>query len=712
MIAPHRQTLEIGAVDTVRDPQIENRKFNDFTKAYIPEITEHLTADRSGWLSLWTDQNEFGRPIYQISGFSPAYFLSWFIAQITNDPWQFITVLSLFTSTISGIFIILFCREVGLHPIAALIAGISFSASPLFMYWLTFPMFLAARSWSAGALWAVSRIARKSDLLGWSVLAFCGYSLLMTAYPQTIVFHIYILGGYSLYLLWHKLKVGVKEATTFIGLIFSGLLVGAILAFPAYRDLFILSSESARVSPDPAFFTTGLPKFSTFLDIVQFFVLNTVPELLGNPIESSFPFPYSGLNMTLITVFFVLFGMLSSFKKAWIWWLVVGVLCVFAFSHSLYIFAVKNLGFNLSRSNPLGSILLPITVLMAYGIHAFVTRLNSSERSFAVIFSVVMCFLIILIGLAFGIGSDLPIRWGMVLAMLIVLALLAFQCHRAQLVFLIGALVITMAMTSYPLLLRQTPENIAITSPLVEKLRANLSEGARFAVVSPNISLIGPNFNASLGLSSVHSYNSLSSKRYHHLIEELGGKVRSYGRWSTLISPDYSSVIFWMSNIALILSSTELSHENLAFLDKESEIYLYKVNSRMGESLQVFSEQVGDEKIIIPDPRFLDTFSPIKRLDETDRLEFETRSGLPSIFLLSQKFHRDWQAKVFTNTGWEVASLTEVNGVFQGVYLPSNTQRVRLEFRPFSRYMWIGHVFWCFMFVLLGVTCWRKYNKA
>ena len=175
-----------------------------------------MKGARSGWLTLWTNQNELGRPVYQISGFSPAYLPSWIIAQFTDSPWRFITALSLPTCFLTGLFVFLYCMEAGLAPLASLIAGSSIATSPLFMYWLTFPMFPAVWCWSAGALWGGSRLARKPDLIGWSILAFSGYSLLMTAYPQPVVYHIYILGGYTGYLTFRKRQAGWPAASRFL----------------------------------------------------------------------------------------------------------------------------------------------------------------------------------------------------------------------------------------------------------------------------------------------------------------------------------------------------------------------------------------------------------------------------------------------------------------------------------------------------------------
>lgn len=715
VVAPHRQEIEVGHVELVNldSSLIENRKFSDFTNAYIPEITEHLTMARSGWLPLWSNNTELGRPLYQISGFSSAYLPSWVITRLVDGPWRFITTLSLGFCFLAGLFVLLFTREVGLSPIAGLIAGLGLATSPLFMYWLTFPMFPAVWCWASGALWAVTRLARHPDILGWGVLAFSGYSLLMTAYPQPVVFHIYLLGGYGLWLAYHQARINRLVSAKFLTLAVSALVVGAALALPVYRDLIILSSESARVAPDPSFFTIVLPKFASFNELASFFVLSTIPEIFGNPIAPSFPFSYDGLSVTLIAIFFGVVALVTSFKETWGWWLAILIFCLLAFVHPLYVLGVKYFGFNLSRSTPLGSITLPLTIITAFGIDALARRTHHRQFSSAVFAGAAVALVVIAIGVAYGVSQHISIHWEIVIGMLLVTGLLIAQYDRYRPLFLMTALAAVLVFTSYPLILKQDPAQIAMTSPVVEKIRENLPPGSRYAVAAPGISVLPPNLNATLGLASVHSYNSLSSTRYHTLIKALGGEVQTYGRWNGAIDPDYAGAMFWMSNISLILSSGKLAHENLEFLSEESGIHLYRVVSRMGDSMQVTPPQLdmSSTKLVLDDPRGMVTNTPVKILDQGDVLEFEVNSSAPSVFLLSQKFHRDWEALAETNQGWQVAQPVEVNGVFQGVLLPPETRRVRLEFKPLARYAWIAHVFWLLLLLLAGVKSWQGYRR-
>ena len=319
----------------------------------------------------------------------------------------------------------------------------------------------------------------------------------------------------------------------------------------------------------------------------------------------------------------------------------------------------------------------------------------------------------IVIGVAFGISEHVRIRWAVVVGLLMISGLLIAQYDRIRSKLLMLALASVLVMTSYPLMLKQDPAQIAMTSPLVDKVRENLPLGSRYAVAAPEVSVLPPNLNATLGLATVHSCNSLSSSRYHTLIKSLGGDVQTYGRWNRAISPDFAGAMFWMSNISLILSPGKLAHENLEYLGEESGIHLYRVLSRMGESLQVVPPQLDMSltRMVLDDPRGMITNIPVKILDRGDVLEFEVKPTAPSVFLLSQKFHRDWEALAETNQGWQTVQTVEVNGVFQGVLLPPETRRVRFDFKPFVRYTWIAHVFWFLLLVLAGFKSWQGYRR-
>ncbi len=715
--APHRQAAELAAptAPPAEPDRVENRKFSDVTNAYIPELFAHLRGVRSGWLTLWTNHNELGRPVHHLSGFSPAYPPSWILARFTGDPWRFLTLLSLLHCFLAGGFVLLYCRETALAPLAGLVAACTLAGSPLLMYWLTFPMFLAIWCWAAGALWAVARLAKRPDLLGWSALAFSVYSLLMTAYPQPVVFHAYLLGGYGVYLAVRRWQVAPRHALRFAAISATALFAGVLLALPVYLDLAALATASARAAPDPSFFTAVLPRIASLADAGQWIVLATAPELLGNPVTEGYPFAYDGISVTPVVAFFAVVACLLTPRRTWGWWLAIAIVFLFAFVHPLYVLGVRHMGFHLSRSTPLGSALLPLSIIVAHGVDALVHRPPSPRRSLAVWLAAASVVAILAGGVAFGVARGTGVRWGMAAVVLTVAGLLAGQRRRVRPRLVLAALVIVLAAIAHPLMLRQDPGRIATTSPLVETVRAELPPGARFAIAAPGLPVLPPNLNAPLGLASLHSYNSLSPRRYHALIDALGGQMQTYGRWNAAVAPDYGGAKFWMSNVGLVLSATPLAHENLTELGEQSGVHLHKVVSRMGESLQVPLPplgRAGPEGLDVGDPRALPARVPAKLLDQGDLLEFELTAAPPSLLILSQKYHPDWEAQVRSDSGWAPAETTPVNGTFQGVLLPAGVRGVRLAFRPFARYAWGAHVFWLLVLVRLGWAAWRKGRRT
>jgi hypothetical protein len=124
----------------------------------------------------------------------------------------------------------------------------------------------------------------------------------------------------------------------------------------------------------------------------------------------------------------------------------------------------------------------------------------------------------------------------------------------------------------------------------------------------------------------------------------------------------------------------------------------------MGDSLQVIQRQNDRtaDGIHIPDLRLLTTCQPAKIIDHGDLLEFDVQEQGDSLLILSQQFHRDWQASGQTASGWTALNTVPVNDVFQGVLLTGEVHKVRIQFLPYVRFAWIAHAFWLLM--LTGLT--------
>jgi hypothetical protein len=692
VVAPYPLAAETGP-PRAPSAYIENGKFFDYWHFFIPEIQSHVQAPRSGWLALWTNDNELGRPLYH-GGFSGAYSPMWVLAKITDNPARLLTLASLGLCFLAGLFLMLLCKELALTPLAGLIAGASVAAAPLMMYWLTFPMFLAVVCWSAGALYALTRMARRIDLPGGAVLAFSCYSLMMTAFPQSVVFHAYLLTGYLLWAFRRRRKsAGTAAGIRYLGAVAVFGVTGILLSAPNILDIAGTASRSARIAADMSFFTATLPTIDSIAALMRTFSTGTFPEIIGNPVSPSFPLPYEGLSITPVILFLALFGLLRCLRQTWGWWLAIVIVCAFAFVHPLYAFGVRHLGFNLSRDNPLDTLILPLAIISAHGVNALAGR--SPLRTAAVKLSILGTTVSLIAVLCFCWTAAMTIRWGIAAAMLAVILLLAGCLVGSLRSFaLIAALVLTGACTAFPLMLRRPATDLVRNSDLVERVIAATPAGTRVAFIAPGADVLLPNSNRIFGVASVHSYDSLSSRRYQALVRELGGETEQYGRWNSIVAPDFGSQIFWMSNIGLVISPTPILHPNLERFGVEGTLQLYRVRDSMGCCLQSPGAAKAEPGGFSSTTR--EGIRPVKTSDQGDVLQFEVHNypDTESVLTLSQQYHDDWRASVRTASGWQVARTVPVNGVFQGVVIPAKSELVRLQFMPFVRFAWIAHVFW------------------
>ena len=706
VLAPNRQMLELGLKPIPAEHQTEGRLFGDYNDTFIPAVTEHLKEPRSGWLALWSNENGLGHPLYHLSGLSPAYAPSWVISQITSNPWRFMTILCLSICFLAGVFTLLLCVELGLSPFAAAVAGVCLCVSPVFVAAIEFPMILAAWCWTAGILWSLTRMARRWDLLSWCVLSFGVYSLLITSRPQLVVFNAYIAIPYGLYLLYRLRIEQPQNVWKFLSLTASAVLVGVTLTFPIYLDLYHVFSQSVRSSAPPTFYLAYLPKFGSWTSNLSHLITNFIPTVFGDLQDPHYPFKHIGLRLTPLLLALPMVALFCSFKRTWGWWVCILVINIITFIHPLYLFAVEHLGFGMERSNPLICLMLPLAILTAYGVDDIFRRSGEIVTTRAVLFAAGVLFAIVAYAMVLAKVDHLHLEWPIVVLSLLLAFLIGLQSYRTRLWEIVLSVVIVTEVLVSPALHQVDPTSIATESRLTDTLRANMPEGSRFAFIDNGSNILLPNVNAGLGLPSVHNYDPLSPRRYSTLIASLGGKVQVQGRWNTAISPDFRSDNMWMSNISVLLSTTPLAVGGLTTeIGREAGLYIYGFHSRMGDAFLADSShaQITGSKVWIDHPEHFSGGEVKKSQDRGDEVFFDLKAGTPSILILSHLFDSNWHATALGPTGWKPIKTVEVNGVFQGVDVPANVQRVRLEYKPYVRFAWISSVIWLALFALLAI---------
>lgn len=692
VVCPTRLHNLMGNATPAESSRLENPFFGDFPTGYLPSVVEDFAASSNALLPpSWSDTNELGRPLVKISAFNQTYFPTWVLSIFVNDPFKVLTIIPLTLCWVAGAFFILICRDSGLRPFAAFAGGTLWGTSPLFLFWLTFPMFLASFCWATGTFWAMGRMRDRPDLSSWTLLTFCIYSLIQGGYPQSTLLFGYTIVIYGIYLIHVSLKESLAEAFSFIGKCGGAVFVALLLTAPSWLDLIQVASESVRQRAELSFFMEARNGKVTLERLTTILSMLTVPFFYGNPIGPTLALSANGLFINVFTLFFAFIGIFAGQRGRWA---IIAVLfyLLLTFNDALFTFFFYYMGLNLSRASPLGCIIPFIIYVSACGIDALQRQ---SVRKFF-IFAAFFCVSIFsILGIIHGVISGRALSFINIFIFLSIASLLFISlCSCFHYPLLSIALIITIATSAYPLLMRQIPEEIVVNSPFVSTVRSFLPAGSRYAVVGNMIPELHPNFNAVVGIPTIHTYNSLSSRWYSELIRALGGDVYAYGRLNRTIDPDYDATHFWMSNIGLLLSLRKIHHENVTFVGQEGEVRFYQVRSRMGEALQVFVSRPSDKNVELGDLRTLSNRASRKLTTKGDLREYTVQNGQPSMLVLSQQYNKNWKAWAYTGAKRQQIETYMVNGFFQAAYIPSGVDIVRFEYLPWSRFSWIGHLFW------------------
>jgi hypothetical protein len=217
--------------------------------------------------------------------------------------------------------------------------------------------------------------------------------------------------------------------------------------------------------------------------------------------------------------------------------------------------------------------------------------------------------------------------------------------------------------------------------------------------------VLPPNEELLLGLSSVHSYDSLSPRAYQRWAERVSPEgTQVHGRYFRRISDDsfLDAGELERMNAGVILSSGPLRPEIAERLEevdgiglhrparvgrREAQLARFRLDGEGGASVEGSIAEAGE--------------LPLERLrDQDDALGFAaTALGRPTLLWISQQYHPQWQA---TAEGLRLETVC-VDGIWQGVILPPDTRSVELRFRPWARWSFVPQLAFALAFAALGV---------
>ena len=699
VIFPHDNSLEVGLSEEPNATRVSNRKFSDESSFFIPELANNLRSDRKGWLATWNPHVQLGRAAYQVSGLTRAYLITNALSRFTSDPFRLYTALVLFTIGLTGSFLLLFLRSLGLHPTAAVFSAVGLAFGTPTSYWLTFVMFLSAICWLTCLLWLVAEFTQRPSPLRALGLAFATYSLFMTAYPQITILCLYITSAFALIRIAQMPGTRREKLHTMLAMI-GCVGAGALASLPVYLDLLFVAKQSTRLGHmSDSFFLGVLPPYHALPDLANFVVTIFDWSWPGNAIDPNYPLAFNGLSFTPVYGSLIWLSLFLKPRRSVLFWqLVVAICFVGTICPAAYLFAVHHLGFRLSRLHLLIGGIVPGFVLSAFVVDAVLRgQFRLTVRS-AMWMLLPLAMEVIVASLNWKWSSIDRIAVG--ITFLLVIALLGAIYYRSKAAFTAIA-VISVLLYGRTLILSQSPQAIHLSSKLVDAIKAGTSGSSRFAIADNAITALPPNEEALLGLKSVNSRDSLSSRQYQELTNQwsAGPNRTSRNFFRSLgVRAALADRAFPLTNVSVILSHRLLSVKGVTLMDDVAGIKLYRPTGDPISLRQTadFQFSGADHSIMDVSPQFPEMDArQVETLDDFQKIHV-TKAAQETLLFLSQQYHPAWRA----TSHQRLLRTVTVNGFYQGVILPPFTDEVELSFRPFVIWSWVPQL----LFVAAGVS--------
>lgn len=717
----HDLGREIGAYDQPGERRLVNRLSDDQTSTYLPELQLHLTGKRAGWLATWNPHVELGRPAGHLSGFSRAFLPTHVLAFATDDAlvaYSWLVVLALLGGAAFGYG---FLRSLELTPVACLVGALGMSLNVWVVHRVNAAMFLWGVCWTLAILWATVRIVERVSLARVTGLAFAVHALLLTAYPQQVVWHAYFLVGFALV----RLARCPRETRLrgFFGLA-GGVALGVVAAWPVLSDLVLATERSNRTAVDASFFLSGMRTLSGLDDAARFVIDHFDPYWYGDPSQRNFPLAFFGVCTGALGVLVPLTLVGGGWRKLWGWQLLVVFAMAVSVSPALYRFGIDYLGLGLSRFGPPSGIVIPLVVLAAFAVDRVL-----QEGGLRRVPAVAAVLLVPALALVASVRLDAELEpVTTALGLVLCLGVVAFVWTR-QARLMVIVVVVASFHYGFRLLPLRDPAQTPLTSPLVDTLRQETRDGSRFAWVGRGArGTLPANLEALVGLASVHAYDPLAWAGYREWVLRLsdsgmavtppgGGKstvARSgatYGRhFRRIVARELDAQELARAGVSTLLSSSTLDRGVAQPIGTASQVGVFRTVTpavlcgQFGTWEEAGSERVSLAEAASPSGELTSTIVE----DQGDRLRVDvTARREETLVFLSRQFHPQWRART---TDGEALRTVCIDGFYQGVVVSPGSETIELTFRPLSRWMWLSQL--AFLALGLGVVITATTRKA
>ena len=549
-------------------------------------------------------------------------------------------------------------------------------------HWLTYALYLWGTCWTLALLWLLTRfLARPTAWTGLGVAAAL-HALLLSAYPQQVVWSLALVGLWSAVRLTRS-KTPLRARLRAAGAAVLVLALGAASVAPVFADLALAAARSVRPTVDLQFFAEDLPRMASAGDLATWATRVFDAHWFGDPLSTAYPEEVRGVSWTPAVCALLA---LAHPSRNWPWLAYVALTVAMTVWAPLYFFGVEHLLLGMSRHVPMSAAHVPVGVLAALGAERVLSGDVSRRGALALALAPA---LLALPGCL--VGWDALDRAGVAVGLLLLAGAVAFVWTRSRLV-LVALGVATAATGLLRLELTRPLSETRPDSKLVGRIRTETDGGSRYAWFGEEyVGALHPNQEALFGLRSVHSNNSLSSQSYQRWMSRVWGVQsithgRMFARLPHGAKPDLAA-LSW-AGVSLLLSVPPLPAWMANGAGRVEELRLYRLKDppRLEAQLAQFSREEPGRASVGGSLGSTQGLAVQRTLGADDALAFRTTPApVPTLLFVSQQHHSQWQAA----SGAAPLETVVVDDFYQGVIVPPGTEHVELSFRPWVRWSWV-----------------------
>lgn len=733
VVFPHDNALQVGLASDGGEGS--NLRFSDQSAYFVPEMEAHLHAPRSEWIATWTDCVQLGRPLTHLSGLSPAYLPNWVLSRVVDDPFVLHTWLFALTVLGTALFAFLFFRALEVDAWIAAAGACAAATSAPVLYWSGFLVYASGFCWTFCVLWLAVRTIERPTLARATGIAAATSLLLVSAYPQHVLWFGAFVAAWTLVRIARS-SFTTKERITRVAVLAGAALAGVAASSLVLLDVLVAYQRSARTDVDVGFFLAALPSTASARDVVRELALLVDPFVLGNPAEPAYTRLATGFAFgALATV-----GCVVALR-AWrehavaLAFVVVGVAMTLV--PTLYAFGVEHLGLSLSRTVPSLGAVVPALVCGVSALDGLVRAGRGRGLAIAGLVGAIALVAIARWSSAAEVAAGGASAWLLAVALLAAASFALVVARRPMFVAL--AAFLPPFVEGGALVLSRPRDAIHTSSPLVDGLHERCASGGRYALVGEAPKFVLPaNEELLLGLSSVHSYDSLSSTAYQEWVTRFsreGTKVR--GRRFNRVTDDalLASGELEKAGVTHVLSARPLRVPGWKAEGVLGPFAVYATGADTSRALLFDAPrfgggaEVGERRSAGDGAVDATTRGPwtagggVVRVEEArsmggrDELSFAS-SVNERLLVLRRQFHPQWRAWARRDEGGGTTPgvdspgaelrCVRVDGFHQGVIVPPGVDEVVLEFHPWVRWAWIPWAVFAGLFAFAASTARRR----